>query len=245
MLSPELLERLKSLPPGLTPARLDSLRTKANTQSFYKLPLFNLLRESSEGYASIITILTSDDTLDPSAAGLEDDRKEAARNVWGNINALIGYYGLAPARVLDIILEVASCQVADHWRFFLTLIQVSPWGSSPFSEASDNANVVSDGSEEGALDKRTLIRVICAKFRLFQVCLSFSTIHANRILISQRPTLDSGADLNKLPLGFVYFVALLVKHGFLSLANILGAVSAPPFCPNTALTCRSHQTMKA
>ena len=104
---------------------------KRNTTLFYKQSKYNLLRESSEGFSALIVLLTSLDVLLPHPGEeLTDERKHRAKRVWDKVTGLIGYFNLSPPRVLDLILEVASSQVAAHWRFFLDLLLLSPWGTS-------------------------------------------------------------------------------------------------------------------
>lgn len=40
---------------------------------------------------------------------------------------IIGYFDLSPARVLDLILDAFCQNLASHWRFFLDLLECTPW----------------------------------------------------------------------------------------------------------------------
>ncbi|KAI9637923.1 transcription factor/nuclear export subunit protein 2-domain-containing protein [Dioszegia hungarica] len=200
------------------PAILQRSLVKRNTALFFRQQKYNLLRESSEGFSGLVVLLTSADAMytpPRNTAEAAPDRKARAQRVWSKIMGLIGYFNLSPPRVLDLILEVASCHVAAHWRFWLDLLRCSPWGTH-----ADTGDVKGKGKEravdwqidemaaiEGCMageGDRVLAQVLGVKFGF-----------------CQRP--DVGA--NETQIGLVYFAALLLKHGFVSLTDLLPFLS--------------------
>ncbi|KAL7424172.1 THO2 plays a role in transcriptional elongation [Cryptotrichosporon argae] len=191
-----------------TPGRPDMLprqSVKRSTAIFYKQAKYNLLRESSEGFSRLIVLLTGPDALISSPRAEADAARPArARRVWASVMSLIGYFNLSPPRVLDIILEIASCHVAAHWRFFLDVLRCSPWGEKAAQfEGKGKQRAAPDADVEaivGAIrdGDRVLAQVIGFKFGFYQ-----------------------RADGGDTPIGLVYVAALLVKHGFVSLADLL------------------------
>ncbi|KAK4687040.1 THO complex subunit 2, partial [Tremellales sp. Uapishka_1] len=211
LLSPDLLRALSLLPPEApTPAQLQSFQVKKNTDLFYRQSKYNLLREASEGFSGLIVLLTSADALPIHPDPLETDESCTARakRVWDRIMRLIGYFNLSPPRVLDVILEIASGQVTLHWRFFLELLRCSPWGAAAVSrEGKGKGRAVGGWDAEqvegiehlGKVDgDRVLSQVLGFKFGLYQ----------------QGKTEDT-------PMGLIYVAALLIKHGFVSLLDLL------------------------
>lgn len=97
---------------------------------------------------------------------------------------LIGYFNLSPPRVLDLILEVASCHVTAHWRFFLELLRCSPWGTTAQDsppkgkgKAKADANWVDFEVDEvlhamDGLGDRVLAQVLGVKFGFYQASCS-------------------------------------------------------------------------
>jgi THO complex subunit 2 len=162
--------------------------TKRSTALFYKQGKYNLLRESSEGFSGLIVLLTGADALsDDAQEETEEVLKARAKRVWSKVMGLIGYFNLSPPRVLDVILEIASCHVAVHWRFWLELIKCSPWGGQVKSgKGKEKANGGAWGDEEaelvaGVLDwegDRVLAQVLGAKFSFCQVSLHVLILRA-------------------------------------------------------------------
>ena len=69
---------------------------KINRRNKYEQQKFNLYREESEGYAKLLTLLTSiSDRLNVSEM----------EGVASQIQSLIGFFHLDPNRVLDVLLE--------------------------------------------------------------------------------------------------------------------------------------------
>ena len=143
---------------------------------------YNLLRESSEGFAGVIVLLLSDEVLLPDARKETEQAVSARANrVWGKLLGLTGQFDLAPPRVLDLILEVAGSQVAHHYRFFLELIRCTPWGLTGDSINRKGKAKAIDGDWKQDEAKRIqealavegdgmLAKVLGNKLRAYRVC---------------------------------------------------------------------------
>lgn len=70
---------------------------RVNTKVVYNQQKFNLLREQSEGYAKVLTVLNNSGAAALSAATLPAVVKA--------LQALIGYFDLDPNRVFDLVLD--------------------------------------------------------------------------------------------------------------------------------------------
>lgn len=166
------------------PAALQRAYVKRNTTLFFKQSKYNLLRESSEGFSCLIVLLTGPDALHSSPADeIQGDIATRAKRVWGKVMALIGYFNLSPPRVLDLILEVASCHVALHWRFWMELIRCSPWGEASKDTTGRQTGKGKEKAVEGWVDEelqgirevlreggdRVLAQVLGVKFGFYQV----------------------------------------------------------------------------
>ncbi|XP_017971050.1 PREDICTED: THO complex subunit 2 isoform X2 [Theobroma cacao] len=88
---------------------------RVNTRLLYQQTKFNLLREESEGYAKLITLLFR---------GSEDSTQNASTARIGVIKSLIGHFDLDPNRVFDIVLECYELQPDKD--AFLQLIPIFP-----------------------------------------------------------------------------------------------------------------------
>jgi THO complex subunit 2 len=89
---------------------LDKRLVKINTSLVYRQQKYNLLREESEGYSKLLTVL----------AALPSPPSDPASHIT-NVFALIGYFDLDPNRVLDMVLEVMEHQL---WNAsFLVLLK--------------------------------------------------------------------------------------------------------------------------
>ncbi|WWD09899.1 hypothetical protein V865_008028 [Kwoniella europaea PYCC6329] len=216
LLNPDRLVDLGLHPFPRQPRALQSALVKKNTTLFFKQRKYNLMRECSEGFSGLIVLLTGPDALpysvEETLAESEVDRKARAKRVWSKIMGLIGYFNLSPPRVLDIILEIASCHVAVHWRFFLDLLKRSPWGNAAIGvDAKGKGKAVASWPENelesigdalNAGGDRVLAQVLGFKFGFYK-----------------KP---EGGDT---PMGLTYMAALLIKHGFVSLADLLPFLS--------------------
>lgn len=182
LLNPQLLLTLNLHPSPHNPQALQRAYVKRNTTLFFKQSKYNLLRESSEGFSGLIVLLTGPDALLRQSPAEESDqsRKDRAKRVWAKVMGLIGYFNLSPPRVLDIVLEISSCQVAVHWRFFLDLLRCSPWGAAADTQGKGKGKAmdvrwvdeemwsIAEAMEEGG--DRVLSQVLGVKFGFYQVC---------------------------------------------------------------------------
>lgn len=180
MFPPSILGQLGLIPYPHNEQTFGRSYVKRSTALFYKQSKYNLLRESSEGFSGLIVLLTSTDALsDNSLKETDVEVRARAQRVWSKVMGLIGYFNLSPPRVLDVILEIASCHVAAHWRFWLELIRCSPWGGveKEISGKGKEKAQVNWGEEECAAvggilqwdGDRVLAQVLGAKFGFCQV----------------------------------------------------------------------------
>ncbi|RZC14072.1 THO complex subunit 2 isoform B [Glycine soja] len=88
---------------------------RVNTRLLYQQTKFNLLREESEGYAKLVTLLCRDSEA--------PTQKSSAATI-GIIKSLIGHFDLDPNRVFDIVLECFELQPDDD--VFIELIPIFP-----------------------------------------------------------------------------------------------------------------------
>ncbi|OMO88902.1 hypothetical protein CCACVL1_08125 [Corchorus capsularis] len=88
---------------------------RVNTRLLYQQTKFNLLREESEGYAKLVTLL---------CRGSEDSTQNESTARIGIIKSLIGHFDLDPNRVFDIVLECYELQPDNN--AFLQLIPIFP-----------------------------------------------------------------------------------------------------------------------
>ncbi|KAH7839633.1 hypothetical protein Vadar_006542 [Vaccinium darrowii] len=96
-------------------ADLKSKEVRVNTRLLYQQTKFNLLREESEGYAKLVTLLCQ---------GSEESTQNASAATVGIIKSLIGHFDLDPNRVFDIVLECFELQPDNC--VFLDLIPIFP-----------------------------------------------------------------------------------------------------------------------
>lgn len=94
---------------------LKGKEVRVNTRLLYQQTKFNLLREESEGYAKLLTLLSR---------GSEDATKNPSTARIGIIKSLIGHFDLDPNRVFDIVLEFFELQPDNN--VFLQLIPIFP-----------------------------------------------------------------------------------------------------------------------
>lgn len=95
---------------------LKSKEVRVNTRLLYQQTKFNLLREESEGYAKLVTLL--------SRRGPDGLIKQTTPVVISTIKSLIGHFDLDPNRVFDIVLECYELQPGN--AAFLELIPLFP-----------------------------------------------------------------------------------------------------------------------
>ncbi|KAK3222127.1 hypothetical protein Dsin_009152 [Dipteronia sinensis] len=94
---------------------LKGKEVRVNTRLLYQQTKFNLLREESEGYAKLVTLL---------CRGSEDSGPSVSAATIGIIKSLIGHFDLDPNRVFDIVLECFELQPNNN--VFLELIPIFP-----------------------------------------------------------------------------------------------------------------------
>ncbi|KAF3432078.1 hypothetical protein FNV43_RR26817 [Rhamnella rubrinervis] len=94
---------------------LKSKEVRVNTRLLYQQTKFNLLREESEGYAKLVTLLCRNS---------ETSSQNVSAAMIGIIKSLIGHFDLDPNRVFDIVLECYELQPDDN--VFLELIPIFP-----------------------------------------------------------------------------------------------------------------------
>lgn len=94
---------------------LKGKEVRVNTRLLYQQTKFNLLREESEGYAKLVTLL---------CRGSEAATENASTATIGIIKSLIGHFDLDPNRVFDIVLECFELQPDN--KIFLELIPIFP-----------------------------------------------------------------------------------------------------------------------
>lgn len=92
---------------------LKSKEVRVNTRLLYQQTKFNLLREESEGYAKLVTLLCEGSGSSSSSS-----------STIGIIKSLIGHFDLDPNRVFDIVLE--CFEMRPDSRIFLDLIPIFP-----------------------------------------------------------------------------------------------------------------------
>ncbi|KAI7993665.1 THO complex subunit 2 [Camellia lanceoleosa] len=96
-------------------ADLKSKEVRVNTRLLYQQTKFNLLREESEGYAKLVTLLCQ---------GSEASTQNASAAIVGIIKSLIGHFDLDPNRVFDTVLE--CFELRPDSSVFLDLIPIFP-----------------------------------------------------------------------------------------------------------------------
>ncbi|KAH8922808.1 hypothetical protein BT69DRAFT_208123 [Atractiella rhizophila] len=118
-------------------ASLKTNTSRLNTAIYYKQRKFNLFREESEGYSHLITEIRShfgppayppghsEEENNPPES--DEDITKRAEVVLKNVKGLLGYFELAPVRIVDCIIDIFSNNLLTHHRFFHTLIRISPW----------------------------------------------------------------------------------------------------------------------
>ncbi|KAI5382680.1 THO complex subunit 2 isoform X2 [Lathyrus oleraceus] len=94
---------------------LKGKEVRVNTRLLYQQTKFNLLREESEGYAKLVTLLCRDS---------EAPTQKGSASTIGIIKSLIGHFDLDPNRVFDIVLECFEVQPDND--VFIELIPIFP-----------------------------------------------------------------------------------------------------------------------
>ncbi|KAJ4960752.1 hypothetical protein NE237_020662 [Protea cynaroides] len=95
---------------------LKAKEVRVNTRLLYQQTKFNLLREESEGYAKLVTLLCQ--------SGSEASSQNVSAATISIIKSLIGHFDLDPNRVFDIVMECFELQPNNN--VFLDLIPIFP-----------------------------------------------------------------------------------------------------------------------
>lgn len=132
---------------GLTPDNFPKIVARVQTHMLFRQKKFNLLREESEGYSKLAAELFS-------TAYLSSPLPRAGETL-NNIKALIGTFELDPARVLDIIFDLCATSLVSNCRFFVRLLQLSPWWptTSPIGDFTPTGSPGLQGKEREDRDK--------------------------------------------------------------------------------------------
>ncbi|XP_023644586.1 THO complex subunit 2 isoform X2 [Capsella rubella] len=94
---------------------LKGKEVRLNTRLLYQQTKFNLLREESEGYAKLVTLL---------CRGSASSSHNTSAATMGIIKSLIGHFDLDPNRVFDIVLD--CFEIEQDYDTFLNLIPIFP-----------------------------------------------------------------------------------------------------------------------
>ncbi|KAJ6816641.1 THO complex subunit 2 [Iris pallida] len=95
---------------------LKAKEVRVNTRLLYQQTKFNLLREESEGYAKLVTLLCQ--------GGLDAMTESTSMATISTIKSLIGHFDLDPNRVFDIVLE--CFELYPDTNIFYNLIPIFP-----------------------------------------------------------------------------------------------------------------------
>lgn len=95
---------------------LKAKEVRVNTRLLYQQTKFNLLREESEGYAKLVTLLCQ--------GGLDVTAESTSTVTISIIKSLIGHFDLDPNRVFDIVLECFELYPDNN--IFYNLIPIFP-----------------------------------------------------------------------------------------------------------------------
>jgi len=118
---------------------------RKRTAAQYKQKKFNISREASEGYTSLVALLADERFL--AAKAVTDDanaRGKRAKAMWRECLAVIGWYDLSPQRVLDLILDAFCQNLASHWSFYLDLLMYTPWSKRNETAEDTATGLVTD-----------------------------------------------------------------------------------------------------
>lgn len=204
---------------------LGTRSVRINTGLLYKQQKFNLLREENEGYAKLshefniaLSELPKGGLADISEIRIKSDELLTV------VNALIGYFELDPNRVLDNIFDICSQNLLSHARFILHFLHHSPWAPTTLAAAPPFA-FVEEGERRRRLDaiQRDFVQHYKEEMRL-----PGGSKLAARLLGFKLQFLARAVDTNdRSPTSsesVVFLTALLLKSGFVKLADIYAYV---------------------
>lgn len=210
---------------------LSTRSIRINTGLLYKQQKFNLLREDNEGYAKLSHEFNLALSELPKGGSL-DVQEMAFRcgELLTVVNALIGYFELDPNRVLDNVLDICSQNLLSHSKFILYFLHHSPW-------ASPGCAVFTAFASLDASEKRHRLDRLQSDFvgfyhdqlhehvgsKLAAQLLGFKLRTFSLSSVSDEKTLGS-------PEPLMFFVALLIKSGFVRFSDIYSYVRPPLIC---------------
>ncbi|KAJ1984161.1 THO2 plays a role in transcriptional elongation [Dimargaris verticillata] len=99
---------------------------RINTALLYKQNKYNLLREETEGYSKLLTVVAEAmDGVNGLTAPIT--LQAITRELWHRLHSLIGYFRLDPTRVADLLLDMFITNVDSQYTFFLEILRQSSW----------------------------------------------------------------------------------------------------------------------
>jgi THO complex subunit 2 len=130
---------------------------RKRTTAHYKQKKFNISREASEGYASLVALLADERFLGVKVVADDTQaREKRAKAMWRECLAIIGWYDLSPQRVLDLILDAFCQNLASHWSFYLDLLMCTPWSKrNEMADVEGTGLVTDDDAHNMAADQRS------------------------------------------------------------------------------------------
>lgn len=201
--SVENLPHLGLHPTPRDPQQLQRGLIKLTTSSYFKQRTSNLLREASEGFSNLIVLLTGPLVFSKTSQESDEDIRQRADKVWTRIQHIIGTFGLAPIRVLDLIIEIASCHVPTTWRFFHHLIEhFAPNGPRLLPRFDTEEERITHALDVTPDDDSTIAKALGFRFIFYQTTANGET-----------------------PVGLLVLTALLIKEGLVKPAHILQKLS--------------------
>lgn len=226
---------LANPPLKLLPAlsRYNARALRHRTAQFYKQKKYNLLRESSEGWARLLVVLSDISAFGP--GGDDEDPESRRRNAkltWKRIMAVIGCFDLSPTRVLDIILDAFAENVLLHWKFFLDLLRCSSWGHSDGNKKGKGKalNVDTDMETDAEAGLTEFVKSIAQETgnQILAQVLGFKFAHYQLI---DKDLKGVERTVQQTPMELVFITAILMREGLLRTVDILPHVSNPTVIP--------------
>jgi THO complex subunit 2 len=162
------------------------------------------------------------------------DRQSRAKALWRECLAIIGWYDLSPQRIVDLLLDAFCQRIATHWRFYLDVLEVSPWakrnttpsgttadepedGSGPLADIDTEVNIPSTVTTEfmsqvnSETGNKILTQTLGFKF-------AFHQYHNGDLKGVEEDPTDAPKEL-------LYMTAILIRQGFIRTLDILPYLS--------------------
>ena len=125
---------------------------KLTTDMYYRQSKFNLLGEESQGYAKLITYLSSLLVLPKTTATASSSSSNATAGVIKAIYELIGIYELDPNRVLDVTMDILEWGL---YETIMSLLQQQQQQQTTTANANNNNNTnKKKGNDDGCATPR-------------------------------------------------------------------------------------------